>query len=244
MILLLALSSIALGAEDLSQSEVDELINRVEKGDPEAQYRLSLMYYQRQNVKQDYEQAFYWFKKAAEQEYANAQNNLGIMYWNGEDITQNREQAFNWFKKAAENKHEGAKELISRIKIKFIDANQPLESKEQQDTAFQIHELESSLTLYHLHNGFYPSTEQGLEALVTPPTIPPVPNHYQDSSYLKRLPNDVWGNPYIYKNYDKEVQIISYGRDGKKGGVGLDADIANIEVRYELDSVVNWCKIM
>ena len=83
LILLLALSSVTFGAEDLSQSELDDLISRVEKGDPEAQFELGLVYYNGQNVKQNYEQAVYWFKKAAEQNHANAQHNLGIMYYNG-----------------------------------------------------------------------------------------------------------------------------------------------------------------
>lgn len=90
--------------------------------------------------------------------------------------------------------------------------------------------------MYRLHNGFYPSTEQGLQALVTSPTTPPLPTkHYQEGGYLKRVPNDAWGNPFVYRNFETEIQIMSYGRDGKKGGEGLDADIKNIEVRYEIE---------
>ena len=307
LILLLALSSVTFGAEDLSQSEIDDLISRVEKGDPEAQFELGLVYYNGQNVKQNYEQAVYWFKKAAEQNHANAQHNLGIMYYNGWGTTQDYEQAFYWFeqaakqgditaqhniglmyydgkgvrqdfgqavywlkkaaelgnpeaqynlgivysngkgrgqdddeavywlKKAAENGHEEAKKIVSRIKITFVDANQPLNSKAQKDTAFQIRQIEDALAMYRMHNGFYPSTEQGLQALVTAPTIPPVPNHYNEGGYLKKVPNDAWGNLFVYRNFGNEVQIISYGRDGKKGGEGLDADIKNIEVRYEIE---------
>ena len=48
-----------------------------------------------------------------------------------------------------------------------------------------------------MHNGFYPSTEQGLQTLVTIPTISPLPKHYQEGGYMKRIPKDAWGNPYI-----------------------------------------------
>ena len=272
LFVIFALFSVSFGAEDLSQSEVDEIIKGVEKGDPKAQFKLGLMYYKGQNVKQDYEQAFYWFKKvaeqgyaeaqnnlgvmygngegvkqdyeqasywykkAAEQEHAGAQNNLGIMYWNGEGVKRDEEQAFSWFKKAAENGDENAKNIVSRIKITFVDANQPLNTKAQQDTAIQIRQIEDALFMYNLHNGFYPSTEQGLQALITAPTTQPLPNRYQEEGYLKRVPNDAWGNPFVYKNYGKKFQIMSYGRDGKKGGEGLDADIANIEVSYEIKS--------
>lgn len=157
------------------------------------------------------------------------------MYWNGEGIIQDREQAIYWLKKAAENGHEEAKKIVSRIKITFVDANQPLNSKAQQDTAFQIHQIEDALAMYHMHNGFYPSTEQGLQALVTAPTSLPVPNHYNEGGYLKRVPNDAWDNPFAYCNFGKEIQITSYGRDGKQGGEGLDADIKNIEVHYEIE---------
>lgn len=127
LILLLALSSVTFGAEDLSQSELDDLISRVEKGDPEAQFELSLMYARGGIIRQDEEQAFYWCKKSAEQGHEEAR-----------------------------------KALIERVKIKFIEVNnQSLSSKAQQDTAFQIYQIENSLALYHMHNGFYPSTEQG-----------------------------------------------------------------------------------
>lgn len=105
LILLLALSSVTFGAEDLSQSELDDLISRVEKGDPEAQFELGLIYYNGQNVKQDYEQAIYWFKKAAENGIVEAQHNLGVIYYNSWGIKQDYEQAFYWFKKSAEQNY-------------------------------------------------------------------------------------------------------------------------------------------
>ncbi len=90
----------------------------------------------------------------------------------------------------------------------------------------QIVGLEKALDQYRLDTGHYPSTEQGLTALVTRPATEPK----WDGPYLtKAVPNDPWGNPYIYKSPGDhgEVDLISYGRDGRLGGDGPDADITN-----------------
>lgn len=86
-----------------------------------------------------------------------------------------------------------------------------------------------SLKLYRLDNGRYPTTDQGLRALVAKPTTDPVPNNWKDGGYLERLPNDPWGNPYQYLNpgVHGEIDVFSYGADGKPGGDGNDADIGS-----------------
>ncbi|MBH9718917.1 type II secretion system major pseudopilin GspG [Burkholderia contaminans] len=86
-----------------------------------------------------------------------------------------------------------------------------------------------ALKLYRLDNGRYPSQEQGLTALVQKPTIDPVPNNWKDGGYIERLPNDPWGNSYKYLNPGAhgEIDVFSYGADGKEGGEGNDGDIGS-----------------
>lgn len=87
--------------------------------------------------------------------------------------------------------------------------------------------IAQALKLYKLDNRRYPSVEQGLEALVKRPTVEPLPPNWK--SYLERLPQDPWGNPYQYLSpgIHGEVDVLSYGADGKPGGEGFDADIAS-----------------
>jgi general secretion pathway protein G len=84
-----------------------------------------------------------------------------------------------------------------------------------------------ALKLYKLDNRKYPSTEQGLGALVKKPAEPPVPENWK--SYVETLPLDPWHNPYQYLNpgLNGEVDVFSYGADGKPGGEGVDADIGS-----------------
>jgi general secretion pathway protein G len=83
----------------------------------------------------------------------------------------------------------------------------------------QIRELENTLDIYRLHNGFYPTTEQGLEALVTKPTTNPQPKKYTEGGYMKKLPMDPWGNPYIYRSPGEKgiIDIICTGPSGEEG---------------------------
>ena len=83
----------------------------------------------------------------------------------------------------------------------------------------QIKEIESALDIYRLHNGFYPTTEHGLEALVTRPTTNPQPRRYTEGGYLRRVPLDPWGNPFIYRSPGERgaIDIISTGPDGEEG---------------------------
>lgn len=86
-----------------------------------------------------------------------------------------------------------------------------------------------ALKLYHLDNGRYPTQEQGLRALVEKPSAEPVPPNWKPGGYLERLPNDPWGNPYQYLNpgVHGEIDVFSFGADGKPGGEGNDADIGS-----------------
>ena len=92
----------------------------------------------------------------------------------------------------------------------------------------EIRNIESALKFYRLDNFQYPTSEQGLEALVTRPNDPSVRN-WKTGGYLDRLPKDPWGNDYQYLNpgNNGEIDIYSLGRDGRPGGEGLDADIGN-----------------
>ena len=100
-------------------------------------------------------------------------------------------------------------------------------AKVQQD----IRAIESALDLYKLDNYRYPTTEQGLEALVRPPTSGPEPKNYKDGGYLRKLPKDPWGNPYHYLHPGEhgEIDIYSLGADGARGGSDENADIGNWE---------------
>ena len=88
--------------------------------------------------------------------------------------------------------------------------------------------IETALKFYKLDNFRYPSSEQGLDALVTRPADPSIKN-WKTGGYLDRLPVDPWGNPYEYLNpgNHSEIDIYTLGRDGRPGGEEIDADIGN-----------------
>ena len=92
-----------------------------------------------------------------------------------------------------------------------------------------IAKLESALDQYRLQIKTYPSTEQGLEALVEAPSGLRNPDRYRSGGYIKKLPVDPWGNPYQYEFPGKNGQfdIYSLGADGREGGEGNNADIGN-----------------
>ncbi len=103
-------------------------------------------------------------------------------------------------------------------------------------TRTQIRALENALDGFKLDNGFYPSTDQGLEALIKKPESGRIPTKWREGGYLKpaRIPKDAWGRDFIYispGNEGREYEIISYGADGEPGGEGNNADIEswNIE---------------
>ena len=89
--------------------------------------------------------------------------------------------------------------------------------------------IAQALKLYKLDNLAYPSTDQGLQALVARPNSAPVPANWKAGGYLERLPKDPWGRDYRYLNPGRrgEIDIYSLGADGEPGGEGNDADIGN-----------------
>lgn len=89
--------------------------------------------------------------------------------------------------------------------------------------------LMQALKLYRLDNRRYPTTEQGLAALVSKPTLAPVPEGWKSGGYIERLPLDPWGKPYQYLNpgLRGEIDVFSFGADGVAGGEGMDAEIGN-----------------
>jgi general secretion pathway protein G len=101
-----------------------------------------------------------------------------------------------------------------------------------------IKTIESALKLYKIDSGAYPTTEQGIEALIKKPTATPVPRKWREGGYLEgnSVPKDPWGNPYLYTGYPtpgpdgRDYEIISYGHDGQPGGTGKDADISSLDL--------------
>lgn len=89
--------------------------------------------------------------------------------------------------------------------------------------------LGAALKLYRLDNQRYPTSEQGLKALVEKPTVDPVPANWKTGGYLDKLPTDPWGKPYQYlqPGVHGELDIFSLGADGQPGGTGNDADIGS-----------------
>ena len=85
------------------------------------------------------------------------------------------------------------------------------------------------LNLYRLDNASYPSTDQGLQALIIKPTTTPTPMNWKNGGYLEKLPNDPWGRPYQYLNpgLKGEIDVFSLGADGQPGGEGNNADIGS-----------------
>ncbi|AUI85033.1 type II secretion system protein GspG [Vibrio azureus] len=99
---------------------------------------------------------------------------------------------------------------------------------DKQKVITDIVALENALDMYKLDNSVYPTTDQGLEALVTMPSNPE-PRNYRDGGYIKRLPKDPWGYEYQYLSPgdNGQVDIFSLGADGQEGGEGSQADIGN-----------------
>lgn len=101
------------------------------------------------------------------------------------------------------------------------------EEAKKTQARVQIKHIEQALGLFKLDNGFFPSTEQGLEALVRLPDAGRVPKNYRKGGYLDRVPKDPWGNAYVYVSPGThgDYDVSSYGADNAPGGEGEDADI-------------------
>jgi len=108
------------------------------------------------------------------------------------------------------------------------------EEAKQLKAKMTIESLETSLRLYKLDSGSYPSTEQGLQALIEKPDTGSVPKNWREGGYLEkgRVPNDPWDNEFVYLSpgVNGEYDIISYGSDGVPGGEGKDKDINSWEL--------------
>ncbi len=97
-----------------------------------------------------------------------------------------------------------------------------------------IKSLETALKLYYLDNHTYPTTEQGLKALVAQPTVGKIPCCWKEGGYVEggHIPKDPWDNAYVYISpapNGSDYEIISYGADGKPGGEGKDKDITSLD---------------
>ncbi|MCU0845530.1 MAG: type II secretion system major pseudopilin GspG [Spirochaetes bacterium] len=118
--------------------------------------------------------------------------------------------------------------ILSIIVVpRFMDIPQKarVEAAKQQIAAFGL-----ALDRYNLDSGVYPTTEQGLAALIARPNTEPSPMNYNEGGYLKKkeLPKDPWGRDYIYRSpgdQGNDYEIMSLGADGRDGGEGVNADI-------------------
>jgi general secretion pathway protein G len=111
--------------------------------------------------------------------------------------------------------------------------DKPEEAKRTK-AAVQIQSLEQALKFYKLDNGKYPTTEQGLQALVEAPSAGQLAKKWRSAGYLEkgRVPKDPWDNEFIYiaPGLHSDFDLMSYGIDGQPGGEGDDADINNWEI--------------
>lgn len=111
-----------------------------------------------------------------------------------------------------------------------------LDKSKVESTKIQIRNIEGALNLYKRDVGSYPSTEQGLGALVEKPTVGKIPENYPSDGYMESVPKDGWGNEFIYASPGsggRKFEILSYGADGQEGGEEFDADIANFETKEQ-----------
>ena len=116
--------------------------------------------------------------------------------------------------------------LIAIVAPNVLDnQDQAMKQKAMADIA----SLEQALEMYRLDNFNYPTTEQGLEALLSKPSLAPEPRNYRENGYIRRLPTDPWGNQYQYRQPGEHgrVDIFSLGADGRPGGEGMNAEIGN-----------------
>jgi general secretion pathway protein G len=118
--------------------------------------------------------------------------------------------------------------VILGIMAALVVPNIAGRQEQAQRTAVEsdLNALANALEFYRLDNFTYPSTEQGLEALVTQPSGYPEARRWKSGGYLRRLPTDPWGTPYQYLSSGERFELYSLGADGQEGGEGGAADIA------------------
>ena len=121
--------------------------------------------------------------------------------------------------------------LASMVAPKFLGTQEEAQLKK---AAVDIQQLESALEMYKLKSNRFPTTEQGLDALVSAPTLDPIPRNYPADGYIKRLPDDPWGNPYVLISPGEmgTIDIFSNGPDGEPG---TDDDIGNWNINDYLN---------
>ena len=117
--------------------------------------------------------------------------------------------------------------LLGTIVTPYILDN--LDTAKVEKAKADINALEQALDQYRLDNNNYPTTDQGIEALINKPSSSPEPKNYRASGYIKRLRKDPWGNSYQYLQPGEHgvFDLYSLGKDNEIGGVGLDTDIGN-----------------
>ncbi len=114
--------------------------------------------------------------------------------------------------------------LLAAMVLPSVFGNK--EIADRQKVVSDITAYESALEMYRLDNSRYPTTDQGLEALVTKPSLDPIPRDFREEGYVKRLANDPWGNPYflLSPGENGKIDLFSAGLDGEEG---TDDDIGN-----------------
>lgn len=119
--------------------------------------------------------------------------------------------------------------LAGLVVPKFMDEPQKARVVKAK---LQMESISMALKKYYIDNGYYPATEQGLEALVTKPSTGRVPKNYSAGGYLPKVPLDPWGTKYIYISPGKHgpFDLTSYGADGASGGTDGDADVNSWEL--------------
>ena len=108
------------------------------------------------------------------------------------------------------------------------------EEAQLKKAAVDIQQIESALEMYKLRNNRFPTTEQGLQSLVTAPTIDPIPRNYPEGGFIKRLPEDPWGHPYPLIS-PGELGVIDIFSNGPDEEPGTDDDIGNWNINEYLD---------
>ena len=125
--------------------------------------------------------------------------------------------------------------LASIVAVRVSD--KPAEARITK-AKLDIQALENAIRLFKLDNAFYPTSEQGLAALVEKPSVGRIPSKWREGGYLEKgvLPKDPWGGDYLYLSpgvYNRDFDIWSYGADHEEGGEGEDGDIGNWVVEEE-----------
>ncbi|MCH8537052.1 MAG: type II secretion system major pseudopilin GspG [Alkalimonas sp.] len=117
--------------------------------------------------------------------------------------------------------------IIASLVVPNVMGNK--EEADRQKAVVDIQQLENALDMYRLRNGFYPTTEQGLRALVEPATSEPVPRSFPEGGFIRRLPRDPWGQDYQLASPGQfgRIDIFSMGPDGVPG---TDDDIGNWDI--------------